>query len=128
MQVQDSVNTALNAFKQNQGLNANNQNERTNKGDIEEKSKEKSLEQTINESAVSVAISMNAQYILMAMNASSITQENILTQASLTTDQQDVLDFLSGKESSSGMSLKDIGYEGKPIIELTPDEAKELIS
>lgn len=128
MQVQNSVNTALNAFKQNQGLNANNQNERTNKGDVEEKSKEKSLEQTINESAVSVAISMNAQYILMAMNASSITQENILTQASLTTDQQDVLDFLSGKESSSGMSLKDIGYEGKPIIELTPDEAKELIS
>jgi hypothetical protein len=71
---------------------------------------------------------MNAQYILFAMNASSITQGNTLTQAGLTTEQQDVLDFLSGKESSSGMSLKNIGYEGKPITELTPDEAKELVS
>ena len=125
MQVQNSTNTALSAFKQNQGVNANNQND---KNSVEEKSQEKSLEQTINESAVSVAISMNAQYILMAMNASSITQGNTLTQAGLTTEQQDVLDFLSGKESSSGMSLKNIGYEGKPITELTPDEAKELVS
>lgn len=125
MQVQNSTNTALNAFKQNQGVNANNQND---KNSVEQKSQEKSLEQTINESAVSVAISMNAQYILMAMNASSITQGNTLTQAGLTTDQQDVLDFLSGKESSSGMSLKNIGYEGKPITELTQDEAKDLVS
>lgn len=125
MQVQNNTNTALNAFKQNQGVNANNQND---KNSVEQKSQEKSLEQTINESAVSVAISMNAQYILMAMNASSITQGNTLTQAGLTTDQQDVLDFLSGKESSSGMSLKNIGYEGKPITELTQDEAKDLVS
>lgn len=125
MQVQNSTNTALNVFKQNQGVNANNQND---KNSVEQKSQEKSLEQTINESAVSVAISMNAQYILMAMNASSITQGNTLTQAGLTTDQQDVLDFLSGKESSSGMSLKNIGYEGKPITELTQDEAKDLVS
>ena len=125
MQVQNSTNTALSAFKQNQGVNANNQND---KNSVEETSQEKSLEKTINESAVSVAISMNAQYILMAMNASSITQGNTLTQAGLTTEQQDVLDFLSGKESSSGMSLKNIGYEGKPITELTPDEAKELVS
>ena len=124
MQVQNSTNAALSAFKQNQGVNANNQNDKN----VEQKSQEKSLEKTINESAVSVAISMNAQYILMAMNASSITQGNTLTQAGLTTEQQDVLDFLSGKESSSGMSLKNIGYEGKPITELTPDEAKELVS
>ena len=124
MQVQNSTNTALNAFQQNQSVNANNQNDKS----VEQKSQEKSLEQTINESAVSVAISMNAQYILMAMNASSMTQGNTLTQAGLTTDQQDVLDFLSGKESSSGMSLKNIGYEGKPITELTQDEAKDLVS
>ena len=124
MQVQNSTSTALSAFKQNQGVNANNQNDKN----VEQKSQEKSLEQTINESAVSVAISMNAQYILMAMNASSMTQGNTLTQAGLTTDQQDVLDFLSGKESSSGMSLKNIGYEGKPITELTQDEAKDLVS
>ena len=121
MQVQNSTNVALNAFKQNQNVNANTQNK-------QEKVSEKSLEETINESAVKVSISMNAQYILFAMNTSSLTERNALTQAGLSTNQQEVLDFLSGKETSSGMSLKNIGYEGKPITELTPDEAKELIS
>ena len=125
MQVQNSTNTALSAFKQNQSVNANNQND---KNSVEEKSQEKSLEQTINDSAVSVAISMNAQYILIAMNASSVTEGNTLTQASLSGNQRDVLDFLSGKETQNGMSLKNIGYEGKPITELTQDEAKELVS
>lgn len=121
MQVQNSTNTALSAFKQNQGVNANNQNDKNSV-------QEKSLEQTINDSAVSVAISMNAQYILMAMNASSVTEGNTLTQASLSGNQRDVLDFLSGKETQNGMSLKNIGYEGKPITELTQDEAKDLVS
>lgn len=121
MQVQNSTNMALNAFKQNQNVNANTQNK-------QEKVSEKSLEETINESAVKVSISMNAQYILFAMNASSLAEGNTLTQAGLSTNQQEVLDFLSGKETSSGMSLKNIGYEGKPITELTQDEAKELIS
>ncbi|MDD2888272.1 MAG: hydrogenase-4 component G [Aliarcobacter sp.] len=121
MQIQNNTNAAISAFKQNSNVMV----DKSNKQDRVE---EKSLEQTINESAVSVAISMNAQYILMAMNASSMTQGNTLTQAGLTTDQQDVLDFLSGKESSSGMNLKNIGYEGKPITELTQDEAKDLVS
>lgn len=121
MQVQNSTNVALNAFKQNQNVNANTQNK-------QEKVSEKSLEETINESAVKVSISMNAQYILFAMNASSLAEGNTLIQAGLSTNQQEVLDFLSGKETSSGMSLKNIGYEGKPITELTQDEAKELIS
>ena len=30
MQVQNSTNTALSAFKQNQGVNANNQNDKNN--------------------------------------------------------------------------------------------------
>lgn len=121
MQVQNSTNVALNAFKENQNVNANIQNK-------QEKVSEKSLEETINESAVKVSISINAQYILFAMNASSLAEGNTLTQAGLSTNQQEVLDFLSGKETSSGMSLKNIGYEGKPITELTQDEAKELIS
>ena len=123
MQVQNSTNTALSAFKQNQGVNANNQNDKS----VEQKSQEKSLEQTINESAVKVSISMNAQYVLFAMNASSVNEGNTLTQATLSGNQQEVLDFLSGKETKSGMSLKNIGYEGKPITELTQDEAKDLV-
>ena len=124
MQIQNSTNTALNAFQQNQSVNANNQNDKS----VEQKSQEKSLEQTINESAVKVSISMNAQYVLFAMNASSVNEGNTLTQATLSGNQQEVLDFLSGKEIQSGMSLKNIGYEGKPITELTQDEAKDLVS
>lgn len=123
MQIQNSTNTALNAFQQNQSVNANNQNDKS----VEQKSQEKSLEQTINESAVKVSISMNAQYVLFAMNASSVNEGNTLTQATLSGNQQEVLDFLSGKEIQSGMSLKNIGYEGKPITELTQDEAKDLV-
>ena len=123
MQIQNSTNTALNAFQQNQSVNANNQNDKS----VEQKSQEKSLEQTINESAVKVSISMNAQYVLFAMNASSVNEGNTLTQATLSGNQQEVLDFLSGKETQSGMSLKNIGYEGKPITELTQDEAKDLV-
>ncbi len=121
MQIQNSTNAAVSAFKQNSNVTGDKLNQ-------EAKTKEKSIEETMNDSAVSVAISMNAQYILMAMNASSLTQDNTLTQASLTTNQQDVLDFLSGKETLSGMSLKNIGYEGKPITELSQDEAKDLVS
>ena len=121
MQIQNNTNAALNAFKQNQNVGENSQNQK-------EKTQEKSLEQTINESAVKVSISMNAQYILFAMNSSNLNQDNTLTQAGLTTNQQDVLDFLSGKETSGGMSLKNIGYEGKPITELSVDEATDLVS
>ncbi|QKF67513.1 hypothetical protein AVENP_1972 [Arcobacter venerupis] len=115
----NSSNIALNKYKQNTNVTNNDNSEKTS---------EKSLEQTMNESAVKVSLSMNAQYILMAMNSSSVNESNTLTQASLSSKQQDVLDYLSGKETQSGMSLKDIGYDGKPITELTQDEASSLIS
>ena len=121
MEIQNNTNIALSAFKQNQNVDANNQNK-------EVKNQEKTLEDTINESAVKVNISMNAQYILFSMNASSLNKDNTLTQAGLTTNQRDVLDFLSGNETQSGMSLKNIGYEGKAITELTQDQAEDLIS
>jgi hypothetical protein len=115
----NSLNVALDKYKQNTNV--------TNKKDSE-KTSEKSLEETMNESAVKVSVSMNAQYILFAMNSSSLNKDNTLTQASLSDNEKDVLDFLSGKETQSGMSLKNIGYEGKPITELTQDEAKDLVS
>ena len=42
--------------------------------------------------------------------------------------QNAIMDFLSGKEVEGELSLKDIGYEGKPITELSPEEASELVS
>lgn len=121
MVIQNNTNQALNIFKQN----VNNSNIDTIK---KEATEEKSLEQTINESAVKVNISMNAQYILFAMNSSSISKGNTISQASISSEQKEVLNFLSGEDTQEGFNLRDIGYEGKPITQLTQDEAKDLIS
>jgi hypothetical protein len=112
----NTLNNALNTFSKNSTVQSEN---------IEV---EKSLEEIINDSAVKVSISMNAQSILFAMNSELITKDNLITQASLTSNEKDVLDFLSGNESQSGMNLENIGYTGKAITELTQDEAKELVS
>lgn len=127
MEIQASVDF-INKFKQNSNTNAVTKDYSTLSKDNEQSSDEKSLDEIINESAVKVSLSMNAQYILFAMNTSSTTKDNTLTQASLSTNQQEVLDFLAGKESESGMSLENIGYEGKPITELSQEEAKDLVS
>lgn len=82
--------------------------------------KELSVEEQINKSAVEVSLSMNAQIILFAMDAQQQSSNNTKAQSS-------ILDFLSGKEVEGELSLKDIGYEGKPITELSSEEATELI-
>lgn len=85
------------------------------------KEKELTLEEQINKSAVEVSLSMNAQIILFAMDAQERSSNN--TQA-----QNSILSFLSGKQTDGELSLQDIGYEGKPITELSKEEASELVS
>ena len=119
MDIQGNTNTL------NLALNTFNQNSTVQSKDV---AIEKSLEEIINDSAVKVSISMNAQSILFAMNAESTTKDNVITQASLTSNQKNALDFLSGKESENGMKLENTGYTGKAITDLTQDEAKQLVS
>jgi len=107
-------NTSINAFKQNIS--------ETSKASKDE---DKSLEKTLEESAVSVSISMNAQIVLFSLNSSDTARDNTLIQGSLE-GNKDMFNFLSGKDSN-GFSLKDIGYEGKAITELSPEEAEELL-
>lgn len=83
--------------------------------------KELTVEEQINKSAVEVSLSMNAQIILFAMDSKDLASNNAKAQSS-------ILNFLSGKEVEGELSLKDIGYEGKPITELSPEEASELVS
>ena len=105
----------INAFKQNAG-------------DINKEVKpDKSLEESINDSAVSVSISMNAQIILFSMNSADNSKYNSLMQGALDGNKE-MFDFLSGKEVSEDFNLKNIGYEGKAITELSVDEANELLS
>ncbi len=61
------------------------------------------------------------------MNTSELTEKNTIIQGALS-GSEEILEFLSGKTTSSGMSLSNIGYEGKPITELSVDEANELLS
>lgn len=112
------ANSALNTFKQNA-------QERKVSENVGKESK--SIEKTINDAAVEVSISMNAQIVLFSMNASDMVKSNTYVQ-SLFSKSQDLFDFLSGKETPDGMSLANIGYTGKPITELSEDEASELIN
>jgi len=108
-------NSSINAYKQNNAESSKSA-----------KNEEKSLEETLEESAVSVSISMNAQIVLFSLNTADMSRDNTLTQGSLA-GNKDMFNFLSGKEDSNGFSLKDIGYEGKAITELSPEEAEELL-
>ena len=108
-------NTSINAFKQNIS--------ETSKTSQDEN---KSLEETLEESAVSVSISMNAQIVLFSLNSSDTARDNTLIQGSLE-GNKDMFNYLSGNEDSNGFSLKDIGYEGKAITELSPEEAEKLL-
>lgn len=102
--------------------------ERIEKNELKDaKKEEKTLEKQLRDSAVSVNISMNAQIVLFSMNSSDQAKNNTLLQGLISNDNQDVLNFLSGEGKLDGLSLKDIGYEGKPITELSEEEANELI-
>ena len=124
MQIQNSTNQALNAFKQN----STSKVDEGSKEQVAPKT-EKSVEEIVNNSAAKVAISMNAQYILFEMNAKAIASGNSVGQAGLNAskDQQSVLDFLSGKGKIDDKNLYDIGYKGKPIMDLSPQEATDLV-
>ncbi|MBL3520907.1 hypothetical protein H0A43_10500 [Arcobacter lanthieri] len=124
MQVSSSTNHALNAFQQNASSKAENtQNSQVPK----QNEQEKSVDEIINNSATKVAISMNAQYILFEMNAAKMTKDNTFGQLTATKAQQGVLDFLGGTGKIYNMTLADIGYKGKPILELTKEEATDLV-
>lgn len=99
-----------------QNANIQQTNPSQNKND-----KELSLEEQINKSAVEVSLSMNAQIILFAMDSKDAASNNAKAQST-------IMDFLSGKKIEGQLSLKDIGYEGKPITELSPEEASDLVS
>jgi len=98
--------------------NAHHANARAN--EVSQKDKKEDIVATMEKAAVEVSLSMNAQIVLFSMDATQLNKDNI-------TGQKEIFDFLSGKILADGSSLENIGYEGKPITELKPDEASELI-
>eukprot|EP00767_Chilomastix_cuspidata_P004285 gnl/Chilomastix_cuspidata/4415.p2 GENE.gnl/Chilomastix_cuspidata/4415~~gnl/Chilomastix_cuspidata/4415.p2 ORF type:complete len:211 (+),score=32.42 gnl/Chilomastix_cuspidata/4415:91-633(+) len=84
----------------------------------------------VHNSAVNVSISMESVKVFLNIKSVEFTQANTNAQNSLMNiiNNTEVYDFLSGREIDGGLSLSSIGYEGKPITELSSDEAKELVS
>ncbi len=81
---------------------------------------ELTVEEQIEKSSIEVSLSMNAQILLFAMDSSDQIKNN-------TSAQKDILSFLSGEHISDEFNLANTGYDGKPITELSKDEANELI-
>ncbi|WP_083568559.1 hypothetical protein [Arcobacter sp. LA11] len=100
------------------------------KSHSENSSIHKSNESKIHNSAVNVSISMESIKVFLNIKSVELSQKNTSAQNSLMNiiNNTEVYDFLSGKEIDGGFSLKSIGYDGKPITELSSDEAKSLVS
>lgn len=86
-------------------------------------------ERKIHNSAVNVSISMESLKVYLNIKSAEFNQANSTAQSSLLNivNNTEIYDFLSGKELN-GFSLSSIGYEGKPITELSSEEAKDLVS
>lgn len=126
----DSVNLqSNNAFsnsyekvKDNHLIDSNSNNSKVQLSKVDESK--------IHNSAVNVSISMESIKVFLSIKSVEYSQENVSAQSSLMNiiNNTEIYDFLSGKELDNGFSLKSIGYEGKVITQLNPNEAKELVS
>ena len=121
---------SLNIDKQYFGTYQSENNKVEEKSHNESTSVQKSNESKIHNSAVNVSISMESIKVFLNIKSVELSQRNASSQNSLMNiiNNTEVYDFLSGKELDGGFSLKSIGYEGKAITELSPAEAKSLVS
>lgn len=85
---------------------------------------------TFHNVAVDLSISMESIKVFLNLKSVEMTKDNTSAQNVVHNLKQnnDVIDFLSGVELDNGFSLSAIGYTGKPITELSQNEAKELVS
>lgn len=123
LNVDSQLNNSFQALQANEYDKVSGQNSARGKTDGLDTNK-------INNSAVNVSISMESLKVFLNIKSVEYTQINSGAQNTLMNiiNNTELYDFLSGKEIDGGFSLKSIGYQGKAITELTPDEAKELIS
>jgi hypothetical protein len=83
------------------------------------------------EGALKESFSLNVRYMEFTFQSSELSMKNTDAQSALfemVHNHEDIKDFLSGIEKEGMLSLKDLGYEGKSILDLTPSEAGALIS
>ncbi|XOB61010.1 hydrogenase-4 component G [Campylobacterota bacterium DY0563] len=125
-----TVNTEnyYNAYKASDLINNEFSNDKSKNNNVLDEN-ETMAENKIHSSAVQVSISMESLKVYLNIKSAEFSQTNTNAQSALLNmiNNSDIYDFLSGKDLENGFSLSSIGYEGKPITELNPEEAKELV-
>ena len=116
-----NMNVGLNTYQTASLTNPNQTYTNKNTKETSNESEKLTVEEQINKSAVAVSISMAAQIILLSMESEDKASANVNAQKS-------ILYFLSGKEVSDDFKLSNTGYDGKPITELSQEEAEDLVS
>ncbi|MCH9813008.1 MAG: hydrogenase-4 component G [Epsilonproteobacteria bacterium] len=74
--------------------------------------------------------SMNARFVTFTMQSRGMSGGNVSAQNALfnmINGNTDIKDFLSGVQNEGMFSLSDLGYQGKPILSLNPNEASSLL-
>ncbi len=78
----------------------------------------------------STSLSLNVRVMEFTLKSENFFEDNLNAQGalySLIDSNEEMKNFLTGIEEEGMLSLRDLGYEGKPILELSPDEASVLI-
>ena len=97
----------------------------------EVKNDTKTQEKEMADAVVKQSVSMNALYVEMTFQSGSISKDSALTQAALVnlvSNNQEISDFFSAKSTEGSFSLENLGYHGKPLLELSQNEASALVA
>jgi hypothetical protein len=96
-----------------------------------EVSVEKMSQNDKTDGSVKESMSLNIRYKEFTLRSGDHAKDNTNAQSALFTlidGNEEMKNFLMGIEKEGTLSLKDLGYEGKPILKLSPEEATALIS
>ncbi len=125
-EIESGNNPYVNAFKdfKNALSKQDNSNQESNG-----KNQETYFKASYSETSINLSISdegFNLSISIRSFEFSNYNTNNQSILEKILNGNQEALDFLSGKDAFSS-NLKEMGYEGKAISELKPDEAQELL-
>jgi hypothetical protein len=77
------------------------------------------------------SLSSDVRMMELTLKSENFFEDNLNAQGALMMlidGNEEMKNFLSGLDEEGMLSLKDLGYEGKSILQLSPEEASALIS
>ncbi len=128
----ESIDSSLlyNAYTANVTYGKETHSQEFNTQNVENNESYENQDSTLHNAAVDLSISMESIKVFLNLKSVEVTKDNTTAQNALMnlTNNTELFNFLSGKELESGFSLSSIGYDGKPITELSAHEAQDLVS